>query len=68
MESITQTLLNELLAPAERSALESTSSRKTQFVHEKEEAEQDASDGEGTQVRYLLLHSYDYHDDSLLMC
>eukprot|EP00956_Cyclotella_meneghiniana_P038769 scaffold159697_cov56-Cyclotella_meneghiniana.AAC.7 len=55
MESIAQTLLNDLLAPSEIESIESIEStkknveRKTQSVHEKEENEENASDAGGTQ-------------------
>ena len=59
MESIAETLLNDILAPSEIESIEESNGankknveRKTQSVHEKEENEENASDAGGTQVRY----------------
>ena len=62
MESIAETLLNDLLAPSEIESIEESNGakkknveRKTQSVHEKEENEENASDAGGTQVRFIII-------------
>ena len=59
MESLTAALLQDLLTPTEWDAHTNNDgngngNRKLQFVHDKEETEQQANDEDGLQVRRLF--------------